>query len=51
MIYLSSADFFQKSTFQKKIQLDRAVDGAPSQILTLKFLTPQHPEVPPRAWP
>ena len=32
-----------------KRQLERAVDGAPSQIPTLKFLTPpQHPQVPSR---
>ena len=30
-------------------QLERAVDGAPSQIPTLKFLTPpQHPQIQPR---
>ena len=28
-------------------ELECAVDGAPSQIPTLKFLTPQHPQVPP----
>ena len=31
--------------FQNK--LENAVDGAPSQIPMLKFLTPQHPQVPP----
>ena len=30
-----------------KSKLERAVDGAPSQIPMLKFLTPQHPQVPP----
>ena len=29
------------------LQLERAVHGAPSQITTLKFWTPQHPAVPP----
>ena len=31
------------------IKLERAVDGAPSQMPTLKILTPQHPQVPPLA--
>ena len=31
----------------RKRKLECAVDGAPSQIPTLKFLTPQHPKVPP----
>ena len=31
-----------------KYKLERAVDGAPLQIPTLKFLLPQHPEVPPQ---
>ena len=30
----------------ESIILERAVDGAPSQIPTPKFLTPQHPAVP-----
>ena len=29
-------------------ELERAVDGTPSQIPTLKFLTPPEPQVPPR---
>ena len=28
-------------------KLEHAVDGVPSQIPTLKFLTPQHPQVRP----
>ena len=31
---------------QLEIKLDRTVDGAPSQIPMLKFLTSQHPQVP-----
>ena len=31
------------------IKLERAVDGALSQMPTLKILTPQHPQVPPLA--
>ena len=30
-----------------KFKVERIVDGAPSQIPTLKFLTPQHPQVQP----
>ena len=33
--------------YVNNILLECAVDGAPSQIPTLKFLTPQHLQVPP----